>query len=149
MLGLDNAGKTSILFHLRDNQFKTTVPTVGLNIENITYKKYSLTFWDVGGQATKLWKHYFDHIDGVIFVVDSTDEEKLLFAKDELRRLLQSATVTSSTNTGSGSGSSRNTGGEGLGDVPFLLMYNKRDLVDQAKTSEELSGRLEIESLRE
>ena len=89
-----------------------------------------MTFWDVGGQATKLWKHYFDHIDAVIFVVDSTDEEKLLFAKDELRRLLQSATVTGSTNTGSGSGSSRNTGGEGLGDVPFLLLYNKRDLVD-------------------
>jgi small GTP-binding protein len=88
MLGLDNAGKTSILFHIRDNQFKMTVPTVGLNIENINYKKYSLTFWDVGGQATKLWKHYFDHIDGVIFVVDSTDEEKLLFAKEELKRLL-------------------------------------------------------------
>jgi small GTP-binding protein len=88
MLGLDNAGKTSILFHISDNQFRTTVPTVGLNIENITYKKYSLTFWDVGGQATKLWKHYFDHIDGVIFVVDSTDEEKLLFAKEELKRLL-------------------------------------------------------------
>ena len=88
MLGLGNAGKTSILFHIRDYQFKTTVPTVGLNIENINYKKYSLTFWDVGGQATKLWKHYFDHIDGVIFVVDSTDEEKLLFAKEELKRLL-------------------------------------------------------------
>ena len=57
--------------------------------------------------------------------------------------------MTGSTNTGSGSGSSRNTGGEGLGDVPFLLLFNKRDLVDQAKTSEELSGRLEIESLSE
>jgi small GTP-binding protein len=89
MLGLDNAGKTSILFHLRDNQFRgDTVPTVGLNIENITYKRYSMTFWDVGGQATKLWRHYFDHIDGVVFVVDSTDEEKLLFAKEELKRLL-------------------------------------------------------------
>ncbi len=90
LLGLDNAGKTSILFHLRDNSFTPTVPTVGLNIEHLTYKNYSLTMWDVGGQATKLWKHYFDHIDAVIFVVDSTDEERVLFAKEELRRLLLS-----------------------------------------------------------
>jgi GTPase SAR1 family protein len=88
LLGLDNAGKTSLLYHIRDNQFKDTVPTVGLNIEHIQYKRYSLTFWDVGGQATKLWKHYFDHIDGVVFVVDSTDEERIFLAKDELRRLL-------------------------------------------------------------
>lgn len=47
-----------------------------------------MTFWDVGGQATKLWKHYFDHIEAVVFVIDSTDEEKLLFAKEELRRIL-------------------------------------------------------------
>ena len=58
---------------------------MGLNIEHINYKKYSLTFWDVGGQATKLWKHYFDHIDAVVFVIDSTDEEKLLFAREESR----------------------------------------------------------------
>lgn len=49
LLGLDNAGKTSLLFHIRDNKFKDTVPTVGLNIELIQYKRYSLTFWDVGG----------------------------------------------------------------------------------------------------
>ena len=49
MLGLDNAGKTTILFMMRDNQYKETVPTVGLNIEHIMYKRYSMTFWDVGG----------------------------------------------------------------------------------------------------
>jgi GTPase SAR1 family protein len=49
LLGLDNAGKTSILFQMRDKEFKTTVPTVGLNIEHIVYKRYSITLWDVGG----------------------------------------------------------------------------------------------------
>jgi GTPase SAR1 family protein len=49
LLGLDNAGKTSILFQMRDKEFKTTVPTVGLNIEHIVYKRYSMTLWDVGG----------------------------------------------------------------------------------------------------
>jgi ADP-ribosylation factor 1/2 len=140
LLGLDNAGKTSLLFHIRDNQFRDTVPTVGLNIELISYKRYSLTFWDVGGQATKLWKHYFDHIEGVVFVVDSTDEERLMLAKEELRRLLNSGNSTAA--------SSQNQASEGLGDVPFLLLYNKRDLLN-AKTGEELSGRLEVESYRE
>lgn len=122
LLGLDNAGKTSLLFHLRDNEFRETVPTVGLNIEHITYKRYSLTFWDVGGQATKLWKHYFDHIDGVIFVVDSTDEDKLFLAKDEIKRLLSNKDSTAGS-------SAHKDSGEGLGDVPFLLMYNKKDKV--------------------
>ena len=49
LLGLDNAGKTSILFQMRDKSFKETVPTVGLNIEHINYKRFSFTFWDVGG----------------------------------------------------------------------------------------------------
>lgn len=142
LLGLDNAGKTSLLFHVRDNQFRDTVPTVGLNIELIQYKRYSLTFWDVGGQATKLWKHYFDHIDAVVFVVDSTDEERIFLAKDELKRLLTSGNSTAASSQSGG-------GNEGLGDVPFLLMYNKRDLGPLAKSSEELSGRLEVESYRE
>ena len=126
LLGLDNAGKTSILFHMRDNSFKETVPTVGLNIENITYKRYNITFWDVGGQATKLWKHYFDHIEGVVFVIDSTDEEKLMFAKEELKRVLSD---------------------ESLGIAPFLLFYNKQDLADKAKPILELNSRLDINNL--
>jgi GTPase SAR1 family protein len=141
LLGLDNAGKTSMLFQMRDNQFKQTVPTVGLNIEQINYKRYNMTLWDVGGQATKLWKHYFDHIDAVVFVVDSTDEDRLFLARDELRKLLSSGPNATTAST---SGSS-----ESLGDVPFLLMYNKKDMVGLSKTSEELSGRLEIEALRE
>lgn len=100
-----------------------------------------MTLWDVGGQATKLWKHYFDHIDAVVFVVDSTDEDRLFLARDELRKLLSSGPNATTAST---SGSS-----ESLGDVPFLLMYNKKDMVGLSKTSEELSGRLEIEALRE
>ena len=51
------------------------MPTVGLNIENIVHGDYEFTLWDVGGskQAARLWKHYFDSIDGVLFVVDITD----------------------------------------------------------------------------
>jgi GTPase SAR1 family protein len=84
--------------------------------------------WDVGGQATKLWKHYFDHIDAVIFVVDSADEEKLLFAKEELSRLVKD---------------------EGLTEVPFLLYYNKQDMMGKCKGIEELNSRLECDSIKE
>ena len=51
MLGLDNAGKTTLMYRLKDNQFSETVPTVGLNMESATYKSFSLTVWDVGGKA--------------------------------------------------------------------------------------------------
>ena len=126
LLGLDNAGKTSILFQIKDKNFKQTVPTVGLNIEHIIYKRYSMTFWDVGGQATKLWKHYFDHINGIIFVVDSSDEEKLLFAREELNKLIRD---------------------ESLAGVPILIYYNKQDLEGKCKPKEELNERLEIAQL--
>ena len=50
MLGLDNAGKTSILLQLKENSFMPqSVPTIGLNIEQVTFRDYNLTFWDVGG----------------------------------------------------------------------------------------------------
>ena len=78
-----------------------------MNIEQINYKGFSLTLWDVGGQATKLWKHYYDHVNAIFFVVDSTDEEKLMFAKDELTKIQLD---------------------ESLANVPFLILYNKTDL---------------------
>ena len=88
MLGLDNAGKTSILLQLKENQFMPqSVPTIGLNIEQVEFRDYNLTFWDVGGQATKLWKHYFDSVDGLVFVIDSTDPERIVKAKQELVRV--------------------------------------------------------------
>ena len=79
-LGLDNAGKSTLLFQLKDKSFRDTVPTVGLNVEQIQYRGLSLTLWDVSGQATRLWKHYFDKINAIIFVVDSSDPERLVKA---------------------------------------------------------------------
>jgi len=55
----------------------SSVPTIGLNIEQVQFRDYNLTFWDVGGQATKLWRHYFDTVDGLIFVIDSTDKTRI------------------------------------------------------------------------
>lgn len=75
MLGLDHAGKTTLMYRLKDNVFAETVPTVGLNMENASYKSYVLTVWDVGGKARNMWKHYFEENSAVAFVIDSTDHE--------------------------------------------------------------------------
>jgi signal recognition particle receptor subunit beta len=109
---------------MRDTEFKDTVPTVGLNIEHIVYKRYSITMWDVGGQATKLWKHYFDHINAIVFVVDSSDEEKLIFVRDEMNKIMKD---------------------ESLLGVPFLILYNKSDLKERCKSRDELNVRLELD----
>ena len=110
ILGLDNAGKTSILLQMKENTFMPqSVPTIGLNIEQVSFRDYNLTFWDVGGQATKLWKHYFDSIDGMIFVIDSTDRERIPKAKAELMRVTKDVS---------------------LQNVPCLLMFNKTDMTE-------------------
>ena len=48
----------------------------------------TLTLWDVGGQARKLWKHYYDKVDGLIFVIDSTDKERFSIVKEELMKIM-------------------------------------------------------------
>ena len=75
MLGLDAAGKTTILYKMKLDELITTIPTVGFNVEEITYQNLTITVWDVGGQKIirNLWKHYLANNDAVIFVVDSSD----------------------------------------------------------------------------
>ncbi|KAL4503314.1 hypothetical protein ABPG72_000920 [Tetrahymena utriculariae] len=87
MIGLDGAGKTSILNQLKVKKFMETVPTIGLNIETIQYKNLEFLVFDVGGKVRSLWSHYYDNLDAIIFVVDSTDKERLWQVKDEFRKL--------------------------------------------------------------
>ena len=96
MLGLDSAGKTTILYKLKLDTLVTTIPTIGFNVESVKFKSLNMTIWDVGGQEKirPLWRHYYQNIDAVIFVVDSNDggrfeevskELHSLMAEDELR----------------------------------------------------------------
>ena len=50
MVGLDAAGKTTILYKLKLGEVVTTIPTIGFNVEQVDYKNISFTVWDVGGQ---------------------------------------------------------------------------------------------------
>ncbi|KAJ6877635.1 hypothetical protein NC651_030408 [Populus alba x Populus x berolinensis] len=87
MLGLDAAGKTTILYKLHIGEVLSTVPTIGFNVEKVQYKNVVFTVWDVGGQEKlrPLWRHYFNNTDGLIYVVDSLDRERIGKAKAEFQ----------------------------------------------------------------
>ncbi|XP_063962539.1 E3 ubiquitin-protein ligase TRIM23-like [Lytechinus pictus] len=90
VLGLDNAGKTTILFKLKQNEFIQTIRTIGFNVETVEYKNLNFTIWDVGGDTKlrPLWKHYYLNTQALLFVVDSTDGDRLDEAYDELAILM-------------------------------------------------------------
>eukprot|EP01084_Bolivina_argentea_P243489 408173_1 len=80
MVGLDAAGKTTILYKLKLGEVITTIPTIGFNVETVQYKNISFTVWDMGGRGNfrkSLWKHYYANTHGIIFVVDSNDSERI------------------------------------------------------------------------
>nr|OQO22279.1 hypothetical protein B0A51_12428 [Rachicladosporium sp. CCFEE 5018] len=91
MLGLDNAGKTTIVKRIMNEDVNSVSPTLGFIIKTIDYDGYKLNIWDVGGQKTlrTYWKNYFEKTDTLIWVVDATDRERLEDCRQELFGLLQ------------------------------------------------------------
>jgi len=94
MVGLDAAGKTTILYKLKLGEIVTTIPTIGFNVETVEYKNISFTVWDVGGQdkIRPLWRHYYQNTQGLIFVVDSSDRERIQESHDELHKMVSPPT---------------------------------------------------------
>merc|ERR1712170_23567 len=90
MVGMGAAGKTTILYKLRLGEVVTTIPTIGFNVENVEYKNISFTVWDIGGQdkIRKLWRYYYQGTDGAIFIVDSSDRDRMEDAREELFKML-------------------------------------------------------------
>lgn len=114
VIGLDLAGKTSLLYHLKLKEFVKSIPTKGFNMEKIRMplgNGRSITFqvWDVGGQEKlrPLWKSYTRRTDGIVFVVDSAESERMEEARVELHKITRT---------------SENQG------VPVLVLANKQDL---------------------
>jgi len=128
MVGLDAAGKTTILYKLKLGEIVTTIPTIGFNVETVEYKNISFTVWDVGGQdkIRPLWRHYFQNTQGLIFVVDSNDRERIAEAQDELQKMLQE---------------------DELRDAVLLVFANKQDLPN-AMSASELTEKLGLQNLR-
>ncbi|GMH10412.1 hypothetical protein Nepgr_012253 [Nepenthes gracilis] len=129
MVGLDAAGKTTILYKLKLGEIVTTIPTIGFNVETVEYKNISFTVWDVGGQdkIRPLWRHYFQNTQGLIFVVDSNDRDRIVEARDELHRMLNE---------------------DELRDAVLLVFANKQDLPN-AMNAAEITDKLGLHSLRQ
>lgn len=128
MVGLDAAGKTTILYKLKLGEIVTTIPTIGFNVETVEYKTISFTVWDVGGQdkIRPLWRHYFTNTQGLIFVVDSNDRERIGEASDEMHKMLQE---------------------EELRDAFLLVFANKNDLPN-ALSGSEITEKLGLNSIK-
>lgn len=110
MVGLDAAGKTTILYKLKLGEQIVAIPTVGFNVEEVNYKNLNFTMWDVGGQKIlrNLWRHYYNGTNAVIFVVDSSDLERIDHeAKEELNHLMNA---------------------DELQDAVYLIYANKQDM---------------------
>merc|ERR1712159_733582 len=89
MVGLDAAGKTTVLYKLKLGEVVTTIPTIGFNVETVEYKNIRFTVWDVGGQdkIRLLWRHYYQNTQALIFVVDSNDRHRIEDVRHELAKI--------------------------------------------------------------
>ncbi|KAG1181142.1 hypothetical protein G6F36_010096 [Rhizopus arrhizus] len=99
MLGLDNAGKTTILKRINGEPIDTISPTLGFNIKTLEHENYKLNIWDVGGQKSirSYWRNYFEQTDALVWVVDSADRLRLNDCKTELHQLLQEERLAGAT----------------------------------------------------
>jgi len=124
-LGLDGAGKSTILFKLKQNEFVPTIPTIGFNVETLEFKNVKITLWDVGGQhkLRPLWKHYYLNTQAVIFVLDASNRERLGEAQSELVKLLSE---------------------KELKDASLLILANKQDAEAGAASIEEITDRFQL-----
>eukprot|EP00756_Hemistasia_phaeocysticola_P021254 Hpha_TRINITY_DN15764_c0_g14::TRINITY_DN15764_c0_g14_i1::g.41143::m.41143/K07953/SAR1; GTP-binding protein SAR1 len=126
-LGLDNAGKTTLLGKMKDGKVGSHKPTNHPNQEEFSLGSIRMKAFDLGGhtQARQLWKQYFTKVDGIIFLVDAADPERLSEAKEELDALLKE---------------------DMLLKAPFCILGNKVDM-PHACSEEELRGRLGLDGM--
>jgi len=117
MIGLDNAGKTSILFRMHLGAVVDTHPTIGSNVETVEHKDAEFQVWDLGGQHAirQVWSAYFVSSHAVVLVVDGADRARMPLVKTELARVLAM---------------------EILSNAVILCFANKQDLPGAAKARE-------------
>mmetsp|Transcript_19127 Transcript_19127/g.24148 ORF Transcript_19127/g.24148 Transcript_19127/m.24148 type:complete len:180 (-) Transcript_19127:2704-3243(-) len=125
MVGLDSAGKTTVLYHLKLGKAINTTPTLGYKVETVRYQNIAFTVWDVGGQSRirPLWRHYNKNSHAIVFVLDSNDKERISEAKEEIQNILSDVKEETS----------------------LLVLANKQDLCN-AMGEQEIYDKLNLQS---
>ncbi|KAH0629934.1 hypothetical protein JD844_012428 [Phrynosoma platyrhinos] len=121
LLGLDNAGKTTLLKRLASEEVNTITPTQGFNIKSVHSHGFKLNVWDIGGQRAirAYWKKYLGNTDMLIYVIDSADRKRFEETGQELSELVEE---------------------ENLTGVPLLVFANKQDLATASPAAEIAEG---------
>jgi len=126
-LGLDNAGKTTLLHMLKDNKMAAHQPTWHPHAEELMIGKICFHTIDLGGHETtrRIWQNYYGvGLTGIVFLVDAADRSRLKESAEELSKLLAE---------------------ESLSDVPICILGNKID-VPTACSEDELRNELSLYS---
>lgn len=128
-LGLDNAGKTTILKFMANEDIQHITPTQGFNIKSVQKDGFKMHVWDIGGQRTirPYWKNYFEQVECLVYVVDSSDQKRLEETGVEFKDLLDE---------------------DKLCGVPVLVFANKQDLLN-AKSPAEISECLDLHTIKD
>uniref|UniRef100_A0A4W3K8J9 ADP ribosylation factor like GTPase 3, like 2 n=1 Tax=Callorhinchus milii TaxID=7868 RepID=A0A4W3K8J9_CALMI len=121
LLGLDNAGKTTLLKQLASEDINTITPTQGFNIKSVQAHGLKLNVWDIGGQRKirQYWRNYFESTNLLIYVIDSADKKRFEETGQELAELIEE---------------------EKLIGVPVLIFANKQDLLTAAPAADIAEG---------
>lgn len=131
IIGLDNSGKTTIVNQLKTKDDRTNVvPTVGFNVEKVKRNSLSITCFDMSGHCRyrSLWEKYYSECDAIIFVIDSSDQLRLIVAQDELEQMISHSSLKNR-------------------DIPLLFLSNKMDKTGSLSASQ-VAMALSLEKLR-
>jgi Arf/Sar family protein len=109
LVGLENSGKTTLLNILSTGYPVETLPTVGLNVKMVKKEGVCMKVWDLGGQERfrAEWGRYTQGCDVIIYVIDSSDFDRVQLSRKELHKLLED---------------------KNLSGLPILIALNKIDL---------------------
>merc|ERR1712157_342949 len=129
IVGLDNAGKTTILYQFLMNEVVHTTPTIGSNVEEIVCKNVHFFMWDIGGQESlrSSWQTYYSNTHFILLVIDSTDRRRLEISRTELNLMLQHEDLTKSC---------------------LLVLANKQD-VKGCLSAAEISNSLKLDLIKD